>query len=112
MLSVCAFILFFFTLVGALESVLSPLDIPKPVWSLVFGIFEMIGGMTAAAKCGAAGYVIAAFIAGWSGLSVCFQIMSVCEADWISFKPFMLSRLALALINSFTVFLLTPLFAT
>lgn len=93
MLYVCAYVVFFSTLVGAAESVLPP-SVPKWANALGIAFLELTGGMWRASGIENYGKYIAAFAAGWSGLSVHFQIMSICANDGVSFKPYFLAKLA------------------
>lgn len=101
---VCAFVVFFSTLVGVLEHTLSASSLPHSTAALLFGFFELTGGMWKASQIPKYGIYLAAAISGWSGLSVHFQIMSICSGCGISFKPYILSKLAAGLLN--VIFLL------
>ncbi len=99
MLYICAFIVFFSTLVGVLEYTVNAAAMPDWLSALWFGFFEMTSGIYKAAAVSKSGYYLAAAIAGWSGLSVHFQIMSICADSGVSFRPYLLSKLAAALLN-------------
>ena len=101
---VCAFVVFFSTLVGVLEHSLSASALPNSAAALLFGFFELTGGMWQASQIPEYGIFIAAAIAGWSGLSVHFQIMSICSGCGVSFKPYILAKLSTGLLN--VIFLL------
>ena len=92
MLYICAFLTFFSTLVGVTESALESLAPSGMVSAVILGFFELTGGICGASELPDAGQYLAAAIAGWSGLSVHFQIMSVCQGCNISFKPYFLSK--------------------
>ncbi|MBQ8850498.1 MAG: hypothetical protein IJ011_09225 [Clostridia bacterium] len=100
MLYVCAFVVFFSTLVGVLEYTVNAAALPDGVAALWFGFFELTSGIWKAAQIPVYGAFLAAAIAGWSGLSVHFQIMSICSGCEISFKPYLLSKLLTSLINT------------
>ncbi len=95
-LKVCAFVIFFTAFLGTLRSALASVTLPKQANALLFGIFELTGGMSQAAAVlpREQGMMLAAFIAGWSGFSVHFQIMSLCTNRNISFKPYFVSKFA------------------
>ena len=102
LLYVCAFVVFFSTLVGSLEAMISGLSLPDIFTPLWFGFFEMTQGVTKAALCSSRqlGSISAAIVSGWSGLSVHFQIMSLCQSHTLSFRPYFISKLLSAIINA------------
>lgn len=99
MLYVCAFVVFFSTLVGVLEYTVNAASLPDGVAALWFGFFELTSGVWKTAEIPVYGPYLAAVIVGWSGLSVHFQIMSICSGCGVSFKPYILAKLATAGIN-------------
>lgn len=100
MLSVCGFVLFFGTLVACLARAWSSLSLPKALESALFGFFEMTGGVAcASAVQGRRGMLLCAAIVGWSGLSVHFQIMSLCERCRVSFRPYFLAKAVQGVLN-------------
>lgn len=105
-ISICAFITFFYTFVGILRSLFSPPSLFSP---LLFGFFEMTGGVTLAPRSGASGIYLAAAILGWSGLSVHLQVMNVCRNQTVSFKPYFFSKLLSFLLCPLLVFLICSL---
>lgn len=94
MLNVCAYVVFFSTLVGCLGAILKKMAIPSNITALLFGVFEISSGVgeAAALQNRMLAVVLCALIAGWSGLSVHFQIMSVASGRNISFKPFFIAK--------------------
>ena len=101
MLSICAFVVFFTTLSGTLEHLLTALRIPQAVSVLLYGILELTGGVARAASLASpASLYLCAFFAGWSGLSVHFQIMSLCADTGVSFRPYLVAKLAHGLLNA------------
>ncbi len=99
MLYICAFVVFFSTLVGVLEYTVNAAAMPDWCSALWFGFFEMTSGIYKASTIPLYGCYLAAAAAGWSGLSVHFQIMSICTGCGISFRPYILSKLANAALN-------------
>lgn len=97
MLTVCAFVVFFSAFVGVFENLLASLSLPDTSKALAFGLFEITAGVSRAAALAdrQTALLLCAFICGWSGLSVHFQIMSVCtdKNRGISFVPYFLSKL-------------------
>lgn len=110
MLNVCAFVVFFSALVGTLESILSPADLPDGLLALGFAFFELTSGVWRAASAGPLGAYICAFAVGWSGLSVHFQIMSLCTVEGLSFKPYIFSKIAQGVSNVLLLYLYSLLF--
>ena len=102
MLGVCALVLFFASFVGALFSLLEGVKLNSTVSSLIYGFFEMSGAVDMAAEIEnkALGMVITALICGWSGLSIHFQIISICIEDEISFVPYFTAKAVQALISA------------
>ncbi len=100
MIRICAFVLFFSALVGVLERILTPVSLSQETTALIFGIFELTGGVARAAACApvVAPYLCAA-LAGWSGLSVHFQIMSLCDGIPLSFSSYFLAKLGHGALN-------------
>lgn len=76
MLNICAFVVLFRVLAA-----LPPEPLPLPV----LGTLEMVSG-TAALVPGRAGFVAAAAIVGWGGLSVHCQAMSLTAPEGLSFR--------------------------
>ena len=105
-IKICAFVVFFSAFLGTLSSALDAVTLPPQLSALVFGLFELTGGMAeAAALPYEHGTLIAAFISGWSGFSVHFQIMSICSDRGISFKPYFAAKLAQGVVAAALVFL-------
>ena len=94
MLKVCAFVLFFNALVGALSATADAIPLPQSIKAMVFGFFELTGGISAASELSPnTAALLAALFAGWSGLSVHLQIISLCPDGGISFKPYFVAKL-------------------
>ena len=111
MLSVCAFVVFFTTLSGTMEHLLAALGLSDVVAALLYGILELTGGVAHAASLPAPlSLCLCAFFAGWSGLSVHMQIISLCADTGISFRPYLLAKLAQGLLNLLLVCLLGAAF--
>ena len=100
MLTVCAYVVFFSSFVGCIGSIIAEADIPNVVTAMIFGFFEISSGMGAAVEVGSplVAVILCAAGAGWSGLSVHFQIITICSGRWVSFKPFFVAKAAQGLI--------------
>jgi len=112
MLSVCGYVVFFSTIIGCLSNILSPLNLSNFTLSFIYGFFELSGGVSLSSTIGTSikGLCLSAFIIGWSGLSVHFQVMSVCNGYNISFKKYFLAKFFQAILNSTLIFIIFKLF--
>ena len=62
-------------------------------YALLCGFLEMTGGISrASALTGDMGLILTAALAGWSGLSVHLQIMTLCGGRGLSFKPYLIAK--------------------
>lgn len=102
LLKICAFVVFFTAFLGTLSSAAEALSISQGLRAFIFGFFELTGGMVQASAVTPtqAGIALAAFISGWSGISVHLQIMSICADRDISFKPYFGAKLCQAILCS------------
>ena len=92
MLKICGFVVFFSSSVGTLCSLLEDMGI-SPLFKIpVMGFFEMTGAVALAPQLGTAGAVLTALFVGWAGLSVHFQILSVCRGIPLSTRSYFLSK--------------------
>ena len=99
MLTVSAYVVFFSALTGVITSALSDFSGVSPTLAAcICGFFELSGGVSAAANLGnqtqsvLLPIVLTAMIAGWSGLSVHCQILSICGGRGLSFKPYFIAK--------------------
>ncbi len=110
MLTVCAYVVFFSTLMGVfVTGVMEKLpflhgqvgDILRP---LLCGLLEISCGVSEAAEIASSesfsvrgpeiSLVLTAAVAGWSGFSVHCQIMTLCGGRGLSFRPYLLAKAA------------------
>ena len=100
MLLVCAYVIFFSALCGTLNLLLDALRLPAAAEAAVFCLFELSGGMSAAAalQTPLPAALLCAFAAGWSGLSVHCQILSVCDGRGLRFRSYFLAKLLQSLL--------------
>ncbi len=100
MLTVCAYVVFFSAIMGCLGQLLRQLGCPDTLCALLYGMVELSGGVSAAAALdvSAVRVIISAFIIGWSGLSVHFQIMSLCRGRGVSFRSYFVAKLCQGLL--------------
>ena len=94
-ITVCAYVIFFSAFVGCLGATIREMGVPEFFGTVMFGFFELTSGVCSAAAIGnfKTAAVLCAFFAGWSGLSVHFQIMSICADKGISFRNYFLAKL-------------------
>ena len=94
MLTVCAYVIFFSALTGALGSAVSELGFSEGLgYTLLCGFLEMTGGISQASiLSGDWRLILTAAFAGWSGISVHCQVMTLCGGRGLSFKPYFLAK--------------------
>ncbi|MBE6586705.1 MAG: hypothetical protein E7645_09375 [Ruminococcaceae bacterium] len=99
MMTVCAYVIFFSAMTGALTNLLQNIDgVSHTFYALLCGFFEISGGISAAsALVGETAFkelpmILAACMAGWSGVSVHCQIMTLCGGRGLSFKPYIIAK--------------------
>ncbi len=112
MLIVCAYVVFFSSLVGCFADIISALGFAPASVALLYGILELSGGVSAASALGLgiSGVCLAAFVVGWSGLSVHFQVISVCSGRGLSFRGYFVAKLIQGLLNSISAYAVFTLF--
>ena len=112
MLLVCAYVIFFSTLVGTLQLIFSQFALTEGWKASIFSLFEISSGMSHASALGntTLAALLCAFTAGWSGLSVHCQVMSVCDDCNLSFRRYFLSKLLQGLLCALLFGLLIRLF--
>lgn len=100
MLSVCACVVFFSSVVGCLSYLLATCSVPAIFRALLFGVCEISSGVGAAASLPSTslGAALCGFSVGWSGLSVHLQILSIGNDRGISPAPYLMSKAAQGLL--------------
>lgn len=100
LLSICAFVIFFSALVESLTHLCAGLSLSPAATALLFGIFELTGGVSHAALCPAriAPY-LCAFSVGWAGLSVHFQLLYLTSDTSFSKSKYFFTKLAQGALN-------------
>ncbi|MBO5939180.1 MAG: hypothetical protein J6Q82_06745 [Clostridia bacterium] len=95
LLSICAFVVFFSALVECLTHLSAALSLSKPLTAMIFGFFELTGGVSHAAECSASlARMLCAFSVGWTGLSVHFQLLYLVGDASFSRGKYLLLKLA------------------
>ena len=94
-LLICAYVVFFSALSGTVNLVLEGVGAPSSLKVMIACILELSGGASAA--CGLAqplfAALLCAFAAGWGGISVHCQLMSVCDGFRLKFSTYLLAKL-------------------
>ena len=96
MLLICACVVFFSTLVHTLHPLLHSIGIQDTAELVLLGSFEITQGVTSTKSISNSTLQAAfcAFFVGWSGLSVHFQIISLCDGYDLSYKKYFIIKLA------------------
>lgn len=94
-LLVCAYVVFFSALAGALGGIFQALHTPPILQAMTLGMLELSSGVSqiAASLEPRVALPLCAFAAGWSGISVHCQVLSVCEGRSFSFRNYFLAKL-------------------
>ena len=94
MLCVCGYVVFFSVIYGYIRSLCDACGAPDIIPTVCSGLLEISGGMSCLSSYNGAWRVpLAGFFAGFSGLSVFFQIVSLDTDRVISKKEFLLQKL-------------------
>lgn len=107
MIIVCAFVLFFAAVCGAMIGIIERFAPSRTIKSLIYGFFEMSGAVCEAAKVTPVktGLILTAVICGWSGLSVHFQVMSLCHDRNVNFLPYICGKGLQSVISALLIIL-------
>ena len=105
MLRICGFVVFFASSVGTLCSVLEDLGAPPLFKILTMGFFEMTGAVSLASQLGEAGALLTSLFVGWSGLSVHFQVLSVCRGIPLSTRAYFVAKAIQGVLSALLVYL-------
>ena len=94
MLQVFAFVLFFSCISTCVAAILKDLSVSRGVAALLCGMLEMTAGISGAAATlpPYTAFRAAAFLAGFSGISVCLQLFSIAEKHRPRLLPYLLTR--------------------
>ncbi len=101
MLTVCAYVVFFSALTGALGSMIGERGwLGETSYPLLCGFLELTGGISEASGHSSfeAALILTAGLSGWSGVSVHCQVLSLCGGRGLSFKPYLLAKAAQAVV--------------
>ena len=114
-LNVCAYAAFFSAFTGAVSHFLARFGAPFQLCAALFGVFELIGGVSILTESSSSLFAAlsSAAVCSWSGISVLMQIISVCRRslgnEKFSFTPMILSKCFQATLCPILVFLFIKL---
>ncbi len=111
-LTVCAYVIFFSALMGALTYALGALRVPSIICTLLFCLLEISGGVGQASGTAPLllGGVLTAFACGWSGLSMHCQVLSICDGRGFAFRSYFGAKLLQGLLCALVLGLVLLLF--
>jgi sporulation integral membrane protein YlbJ len=105
MIYICAFVIFFSSFTGMIETCLDLLHIPKILRVLCIGFFEMTSGALAASELPIPlSCLILSAMIGWSGMSVHFQFISLCGEHKVRLWRYFGAKLCRAAIDCLLLF--------
>lgn len=109
-LSICAYILFFGTILACLSRVLTAFSLPESINALLYGFFELSSGVEAAASIHVRplSVLLCALSVGWSGLSIHCQLMTLCDGRGLSLRFYFRARAAQALLCALLTLIFSP----
>ncbi len=100
LLSICAFVVFFSAIVESLAYLAAGISLSSSATALLFGIFELTGGVSHAALCSAKlAPILCALSVGWGGLSVHFQLLHLAGDAPFSLAWYFFTKLAQGVLN-------------
>ena len=90
-----AFVLFFSCISACLGTRLLGMGLPQRAVDLICGLWEMTAGISAAVAHfpPQTAFLTVAFLASFSGLSICLQIFSIAQGERLQMRVYLLSRL-------------------
>ena len=93
-LLICAYVVFFSTLTGTVELVLTRFSASEITHAILSAALELSGGVSAAASLD--NHQLAAILTGatvgWSGISVHCQMLSLCDGTDLSMRPYLKAK--------------------
>ncbi len=95
MLMVCAYVVFFSAIGGTMTCLINELGgVNDVLYALLCGVLELSGGVGATAVLSPfpLATAVTAAVAGWSGLSVHCQIMTLCGGRGLSLRPYFIAK--------------------
>ena len=104
-LTICAYVVFFSSFVGVLDVVFNALNAPLMLKTLICGSLEMTNGAVAceAFESPPMRGALCALFVGWSGISVHFQMLSICDGKGLRLGRYIVNKLLQGIICSVIV---------
>ena len=104
-LTICAYVVFFSSFVGVLDVVFNALNAPLMLKTLICGALEMTNGAVAceAFESPPVRGALCALFVGWSGISVHFQMLSICDGKGLRLGRYIVNKLLQGIICSVIV---------
>ena len=93
MLSICAFVVFFYVLANPFTA------LTNSAGAFLVGVLELFSA-TPLLSPNPIGFILASFCAGWGGLSVFFQTAAVLDGSDLSLKPYFLGKILQAFFSA------------
>ena len=95
LLQVCGFVLFFSAITECAKSLAKALSLPPLAATVCAGLLELTAGVSEAVLCFEpySAFVLCAFFAGFSGLSICLQLFSIAQEAHPRLLPYLFSKL-------------------
>ena len=106
-LLVCAYVVFFCTLTGTVELVLGRFAASETTHAILSVILELSGGVSAAAKVQnrQLAAILTGTAVGWSGISVHCQMLSLCDGNDLSIRPYLKAKVVQTVLCAALTFL-------
>ena len=94
-LLICAYVVFFSTLTGAVELVLGRFAASQEMHAILSSLLELSGGVNASAELAdrRLAAIVTGAAVGWSGVSIHCQMLSLCDGKDLSLRPYFASKL-------------------
>ncbi|MBR5322727.1 MAG: hypothetical protein IKU48_04210 [Clostridia bacterium] len=111
-LNICAFICFFSCISASFENILTAIGANEYISVFIIGLFEITKGISLLENYGTdfASIFCAAFILGWSGLSVILQSISITSKAGLGCKKFVISKALQGLICAIICIIICKIF--
>lgn len=94
-LLICAYVVFFSTLTGAIGLILAHLGANQTTHAILSILLELSGGVSAASELANRhlALILTGAAVGWSGLSIHCQMLSLCDGHDLSTRPYFKAKL-------------------
>lgn len=108
-LLICAYVVFFSTLTGTVDLVISRFAANEITHAILSALLELSGGVSAASNLANQhlALILTGVTVGWSGLSIHCQMLSLCDGHNLSTRPYLKAKT----MQAFTCMLITLFFS-